>query len=294
MEDETQSLNYYIAKPISLKKSPQYTEMWLHDRIQENPEILGLGDLEIYARERRQSSGGRIDFLMINRNTEIVYEIEIQLGRTDESHIIRTIEYWDLEQRRYPDYEHKAVIIAEEITNRFFNVIALMNRSIPIIALQVNALQIENYITLHFAKVLDLYETPEGEYSDGPDVDVSYWNQKASKKALEVVDKMHTLGKKIHPSLRITYNQGHIVLGTPKRNFLWFHPRKSDFSKVTFLVGPDDLEDLTQSIENIGIITTSKPKRGNFYLKFQLRIEQIDTNKNIWTNLLQKAIEASS
>jgi len=40
------------------------------------------------------------------------YEVEIQLGATDESHIIRTIEYWDIERKRYPQYEHTAVIVA--------------------------------------------------------------------------------------------------------------------------------------------------------------------------------------
>ena len=46
------------------------------------------------------------------------YEIEIQLGATDPSHIVRTIEYWDMEKKRYPQYDHCAVIIAEEITGR--------------------------------------------------------------------------------------------------------------------------------------------------------------------------------
>jgi hypothetical protein len=32
------------------------------------------------------------------------------LGATDESHIIRCIEYWDIERRRYPAYEHCAVL----------------------------------------------------------------------------------------------------------------------------------------------------------------------------------------
>jgi hypothetical protein len=63
-----------------------------------------------------------------------MYETEIMLGGTDESHIIRTIEYWDIEKRRFLSKDHQAVIIAEEITNRFFNVITLMNRSIPNIA----------------------------------------------------------------------------------------------------------------------------------------------------------------
>ena len=61
------------------------------------------------------------------------YEVEIMLGTLDESHIIRTIEYWDIERQRFPSYEHVAVIVAEEITSRFFNVIGLLNRAVPII-----------------------------------------------------------------------------------------------------------------------------------------------------------------
>jgi hypothetical protein len=51
--------------------------------------------------------------------------------------LIRTIEYWDIERRRYPAYDHRAVLIAEDITTRFLNVITLFSGSIPIIAIQV-------------------------------------------------------------------------------------------------------------------------------------------------------------
>ena len=54
------------------------------------------------------------------------YEVELQCA-TDETHIIRTIEYWDIERRRFPEYDHVAVIVVEEITARFFNVIGLFN-----------------------------------------------------------------------------------------------------------------------------------------------------------------------
>jgi len=57
--------------------------------------MLGLGDLEIAGREHRQPIGGRIDFLMRDAEQETYYEIEVMLGAPDESHIIRTIEYWD-------------------------------------------------------------------------------------------------------------------------------------------------------------------------------------------------------
>ncbi len=61
----------------------------------------------------------------------------MQLGATDESHIIRTSEYWDIERRKYPQYDHTAVIVAEDITSRFLNVVGLFNGFIPIY-LQLN------------------------------------------------------------------------------------------------------------------------------------------------------------
>jgi hypothetical protein len=92
---------------------------------------LGLGELHVVQREKAQPSGGRIDFIMSDLDNETRYEVELMLGPVNESHIVRTIEYWDVERQRYPTLEHRAVIVAEEITSRFFNVIRLLNRAVP-------------------------------------------------------------------------------------------------------------------------------------------------------------------
>ena len=42
-----------------------------------------------------------MDLLLQEADGSDRYEVEIQLGATDESHIIRTIEYWDIERKRY-------------------------------------------------------------------------------------------------------------------------------------------------------------------------------------------------
>src|SRR6516165_10631799 len=118
-------------------------EKWLQDRITDDPSLLGLGDLEIVSREHRQPVGGRIDFLMRDADDEeSYYEVEIMLGTLNESHIIRTIEYWDIERQRRPQFEHRAVIVAESITSRFFNVLRLLNRAIPMIAVQLSAFRL--------------------------------------------------------------------------------------------------------------------------------------------------------
>jgi hypothetical protein len=108
-------------------KSLGLDEKWLQDRIIDDPSLLGLGDVEIAGREHRQPVAGRIDFLMRDTEAETFYEIEVMLGTLDESHIIRTIEYWDIERQRRPQFDHRAVIVAEQITSRFFNVLRLLN-----------------------------------------------------------------------------------------------------------------------------------------------------------------------
>src|SRR3990172_1797889 len=147
------SIEYKKSTPVKLRDVGK-DEKWLQDRINEDTSILGLGDLLILQRERPQYTGGKIDFLMFDPEGEVRYEIEMMLGTLDESHIIRTIEYWDIERKRSPSYEHRAVIVAEDITNRFFNIIGLMNKAIPIVAIQLNAFVLENQLTLNFVKVL--------------------------------------------------------------------------------------------------------------------------------------------
>ena len=92
------------AKPerIWLKTHADLNENWLQDRIGEDPSLLGLGDLVLKDRERPQPRAGRLDLLLQDVEANRRYEVEIQLGKTDESHIIRTIEYWDIERKRYP------------------------------------------------------------------------------------------------------------------------------------------------------------------------------------------------
>jgi hypothetical protein len=103
--------------------------------------VLGLGDLVLKDKERTQPHAGRLDLLLQDQETDRRYEVEVQLGSTDESHIIRSIEYWDIERKRYPQYEHCAVLVAEDITSRFLNVISLFNGTIPLIAIQMQALE---------------------------------------------------------------------------------------------------------------------------------------------------------
>src|SRR5689334_1675273 len=175
---------YTPHEQFSLKNHPEFHERWLQELIATDPSILGLGDLILRDRERTQPRAGRLDLLLQDPDTKRRYEVELQLGPTDEAHIIRTIEYWDIERKRYPQYEHCAVLIAEDITSRFLNVISLFNGTIPLIAIQMRALTIGDSVTLVFTTVMDELRrgyVDEDEDAESVPTDRAYWEQRGSK-----------------------------------------------------------------------------------------------------------------
>ena len=266
-------MEFEIVKPdvISLKKHPQMTEKWLQDKIEEDPSLLGLGDLTVYKRERKQSSGGRIDLLLLDAESQTMYETEIMLGSLDESHIIRAIEYWDIERRRFLSKDHVAVIVAEEITNRFFNVISLLNRTIPIIAIQLAAIKVDNKIVLNFTRVLDIYEEPEEEETEASEeADRSYWEGKATPRSLSVFDQVIKTLNSIGLQPRITYNRGHIAVGNTRRNFAWFHPRRKEtYCHFDIRVGEDNVDKIKALLDSSGLAFNKKKRVDSFAIQLR-------------------------
>jgi hypothetical protein len=245
-------LSYHKAEPTTLREAG-FDERWLQERIQDDPSILGLGDLTVMSRERPQSVGGRLDFLLKEPETEVMYEVELMLGRLNESHIIRTIEYWDIERRRWPTREHRAVIVAEEITNRFFNVIGLFNRAIPMIAIQLDAFRVDEKIVLNFTTVLDIYEPPEEEEALAEPADRASWERRSNPESLGVFDRCLATLTETGSRVRVAYNRGSIALSGSRQTFAWFHPRKQSHCLVRLKLPDANRDSVAQALEEAGI-----------------------------------------
>ena len=243
-------MKYVTAEVISLKTHPEFNEKWLQGKIEEDPTILGLGELSFKGSEIRQSGAGRLDTLLYDPEDNRRYEVEIQLGKTDESHIIRTIEYWDLERKKNPQYEHCAVIVAEDITSRFLNVISLFNGFIPLIAIQVKALKIEDTISLFFTKVLDELRLDLNEEDRIEEiVNRDYWEKKATKKSLKMADSiLEDLGE-VCQDYSLKYNKYYIGIerNGMANNFIQFVPRKSTILMHFKLERDDEVNSLLES-----------------------------------------------
>lgn len=281
--------NYVKSTPISLRNHPLFNEKWLQKEIADDPAILGLGDLELRSPEKIQASGGRLDLLLEDSEDGVRYEVEVQLGQTDPSHIIRTIEYWDLERRSAPKYSHIAVIVAEQITSRFFNVISLFNKAIPIIAIQVQALEVGGAITIAFTKILDL--SALGDDDDLQPIeprDRTYWETKATPATLRLTDEVVQLVRDtVEPSAQLKYNKHYIGLETNGQvtNFISFRPRRHHV--IVELKIPRD-PDIDTLLEDSPLPVLPYQARWGQY---RLQISQGDVEKG--HDLLQRLISTA-
>jgi len=225
-------LTYSKHERISLRQHPEFSEVWLHERIKDDTSILGLGELEILKHEYIQPGGGRLDLLLAEPETDVRYEVEIMLGATDPSHIVRCIEYWDIERRRCPAYDHIAVLIAEEVTARFLNVISLLSGTIPLIAIQLNALRVGDSIVLDFVHVLDQRSLPDDIRSetDGEPADRATWENKVGRASMQICDTVASIANEVaNPQLETKFKTGRVVLGEPGSffNAIRFYPRRT-------------------------------------------------------------------
>jgi len=282
-------VSYVKPERIWLKDHQELNERWLQERIGEDPSLLGLGDLILKDKERIQPRAGRLDLLLQDAESTKRYEVEVQLGKTDESHIIRAIEYWDIERKRYPQYDHTAVIIAEDITSRFLNVIALFNGFIPLVAIQLNAIKLGDSVSLVFSKVVD--EIRLGLVEEDEEVqavtDRAYWEERASKTTQAMVDEMFSVVKTLDPALELKYNKFYIGLaknGQPS-NFVIFRPKK-DWLRLE--VRLDRSDEIQSQLDGSGLDVMDYDSRWGRY-RIRLAKGDITKHRDFLTVLLKRA-----
>jgi hypothetical protein len=293
MERFKMAINYVKYQKIDMKNHPELNEKWVQDIIANEPAIIGLGDLILKDKERIQPHAGRLDLLLQDENATRRFKVEIQLGKTDESHIIRTIEYWDIERKRYTQYEHCAVIIAEDITSRFLNVISLFNGSIPLIAIQMNAVKVGDNISLVFTKVLDqLSRAVDDEEEVAEITDRNYWEQRGTKQTVTMADEILELIKIISPDFEFKYNKYYIGLANNGRinNFAIFRPQKNNILRFELRI--PQANDIEEKIENVGLdILDYDTKWGRY--RIRIKKDEIEKKKDILLELIKLAYNNS-
>jgi len=236
-------------------------EFWLQDIIYKNPNVLGFGELIPINKEKKQISGGRLDILLKDPEDDSMYEIEVMLGESDPSHIIRSIEYWDNEKRRYPQRQHFCVLIAESFERRYFNVIQLLSLSIPMIAIQANLLEVDGDHILNFSKIMDIYIEPEDEEEGTPETEKT-WPKKANW-TLATANALKVILSKRANNVSMGYTQSYISIKISGRISYTLSKLAHPSTRIAVKVkGAEQIEAMEQ-------LLSSKAIDSNYIKKYQ-------------------------
>lgn len=285
------TLTYTNAEVLSLKGNAQFSERWVQERIVENPAILGLGDVDVVAVEKVQHRAGRLDLLLHDEQLNRRYEVELMLGATDPSHIIRCIEYYDIERRRYPAYDHVAVLVAEDITSRFLNVMALLSGSIPLIALQATALKVEDKVVLHFARVLDQTALRSDDAYEENDNDIveanrEWWERKVPPKILGMCDEACRLVNETSSARHeLQYRKQLINIRREDGTLpgIWLWPKKTLLNVAAYVPHPADW---AKRFEDLG----ASLRRGNKAVRVPLTPTTFEAHREVLRDFLRDAV----
>ena len=112
-----------------------------------------------------------------------------------------------------PQRQHNAVLVAESITRRYFNVIQLLSHAIPVIAIQANIIEVNGIKSLNFVKVLDTYEEiDDGTSLSNETYDEAYWVIKAQR-VIDFAKALQNIASDIVGETTRGYTKHYISLG---------------------------------------------------------------------------------
>jgi hypothetical protein len=248
-----------------------HDEYWLRDIIFDDPSVLGLGDLQAVRKEKPLSQGGRLDLLLKDPEDESMYEVELQLDETDESHIIRTIEYWDNVKSQWPRRSHTAVLVAEKITNRFYKVVHLLSMAVPIIGIQAKIVEIDGKRGLNFTTILDTYEEPEEGEGSLPTYNEKHWADNYPG-ALECARWYREILQKYYGEIPTKYFETSISLTVGGIARVWICKRKNDRAFIEVKYVERDIVEAVDYLNKAGIAFSNS---SNKYLKFNVNLQQL-------------------
>jgi hypothetical protein len=163
---------------------------------------------------------------------------------------------------------------------------------IPLIAIQMKAVQIEDKIGLLFTTVLNQMSfglVEEDEEVQEP-ADRSYWESRATKKTVAMADKLLEMVKQHDKTYELKYNKFYIGLaknGQPS-NFLIFSPKKSFLKFQPRLEKSQEIQD---SLEEAGLDIMDYSLRNGRY-RIRLQPGDIEKHKEIISEIITKAYES--
>ena len=180
-------------------------------------------------------------------------------------------------------------IVAEDITSRFLNVVALFNKAIPLIAVQMEALQVGGVLTLNATTVLDLVPLGTDEEDEpGQATDRAYWINRGSEESVALADELLALlNETTGDHLALKYNKHYIGLARDGVTDNLMTLRARGHHVLTKFRIPRS-EEVSTLIEESGIESFRYSKREGRYT-LSLRQGDLEHHRNALVKLMRLA-----
>jgi hypothetical protein len=180
------------------------------------------------------------------------------------------------------------VIVAEDITSRFLNVIHLFNGAIPLIALKMTAYKVGDDYALTFVKVLD--ELVYGLIDDDEGTTVPTTRKKwedYSPQSLSLADNLFEIVQEIVPGAVMNYTKHYIGVAVDgvASNFVVFNPTKKH---VIVEIRLDQNEEYDSQFTDAGFDMLKYNSHFNYY-RVRIASSPDETLRDSLKNLIQEA-----
>ena len=159
------------------------------------------------------------------------------------------------------------------------------NLPLPLIVIELSALQVGDNITLKSTRIFDGTEEQEGEIEDGETYSREYWLKKSSTASVELVEKLFPILQNLTTGVRPTYKKWFIGISVGNRaeNFVYFNPKKS-FVRVS---APQisNAAEWKERVERAGF----KLLEGGEGVRFRVFPQQVEQHRELFVQLFEKA-----
>ncbi len=187
------------------------------------------------------------------------------------------------------------MLIAEDITSRFLNVISLFNGHIPIMALQLTAVETAEGVGIVFTRVLDtvklgLVDEDETVFET---TDRTYWEKtKSSPAMLSLADQIYEICRSFAPNLIQSYKKNYIGfrLNNQPFNFALCKPRSQSMLLEINLPQSDELD---SEITDKGFELLAYNRHFGMY-RISLKAADIQNHRDYLKTLLKQAYDKRS
>jgi hypothetical protein len=158
------------------------------------------------------------------------------------------------------------------------------------IAIQLAALKVDGKIMLHFTKVLDVYESPDGpEDQAAAGVDRRYWETRSSPAAMQIFDSLIKILSDHSVQVKLNWRQDGIALAG-KWNFARITPRKTGHCLLRIFdrLPEEVIKEAKQKLEDAG--AAIQPLTGN-RLSVRLDAQILDRIAPVLVPLIKQGVE---